>query len=415
MGLEARVRELETQIEELQAELAQRRVFEGWQLRRAQQLAFRAEVSRILTQTVALPEVLEQCARAVVTYFEAHSARIWVQGEGDAPPEIERVAVEAAPYLTNDAPHDPRIGDKEWVEREGITAFAGLPLRVQGRVLGALALYARHRLHDDLLDALATVSDSVAERIERSHAEVMLEGRARELARSNHDLELFAYASSHDLQEPLRQVVSYLQLLKRRHGDKLDGEAREFLDFAVAGGQRMQRLIGDLLAYSRVGRPDTPLGVVDTAAVFADALTSLRGVIAESGASVTSDALPVVTGNYALLLQVFQNLIGNAVKFRGEAPPEVHVSAERAGAGVWRFAVRDNGIGIEEEYWDRVFVLFRRLHRREEYAGTGIGLALSKKIVEWHGGSIWVESAVGRGSTFHFTLPESSEPKEGEG
>ena len=256
----------------------------------------------------------------------------------------------------------------------------------------------------------AELTGVAAERAESARTEALLEGQARDLTRSNQDLELFAYAASHDLQEPLRQVVSYLQLLKRRHAAKLEGEALEFLEFAVDGGQRMQRLIGDLLAYARVGRESAPVRQVDCMAVVESVEAALARQIAESGAVVTREGLPVVQGNAAMLFQLFQNLIGNAIKFRREAPPEVHVSAERAGAGEgaeWRFAVQDNGLGIEAAYWDRVFVMFRRLHRRDEYPGTGIGLALCKKIVEWHGGRIWVESRPGEGSTFRFTLPET--------
>ena len=256
----------------------------------------------------------------------------------------------------------------------------------------------------------AELTGVAAARAESARTEALLEGQARDLTRSNQDLELFAYAASHDLQEPLRQVVSYLQLLKRRHAAKLEGEALEFLEFAVDGGQRMQRLIGDLLAYARVGRESAPVRQVDCMAVVESVEAALARQIAESGAVVTREELPVVQGNAAMLFQLFQNLIGNAIKFRREAPPEVHVSAERAGAregAEWRFAVQDNGLGIEAAYWDRVFVMFRRLHRRDEYPGTGIGLALCKKIVEWHGGRIWVESRPGEGSTFRFTLPET--------
>jgi signal transduction histidine kinase len=435
-ALAAYARELEIQVEELKAELAQRRVLEGWQLRRAQQLAFQAEVSRILGQPGTLGDALQQCAAAVVTYFESAFARIWLLNEPEGVLELRasaglythldgahsrvplgtlmvgRIAAEAQPHLTNDVSNDPRVIDKEWAAREGMVAFAGYPLIAQGRVVGVMALFARHRLHDDLIEALASVTDVIAERIERSRAEALLEGRAKELARSNQDLELFAYASSHDLQEPLRQVVSYLQLLERRHAEKLDGEAREFLDFAVEGGRRMQRLIADLLAYSRVGRQDSPLSLVDTGAVVDEALAGLRRAIAEQGATVTRDELPALDGNRALLVQLFQNLVANGIKFHGGEPPVVHVSAERANGGVWRFAVRDNGIGIDPIYWERIFVMFRRLHRRQEYPGTGIGLAMCKKIVEFHGGSIWVESELGKGSTFYFTLAESKASDE---
>jgi PAS domain S-box-containing protein len=239
---------------------------------------------------------------------------------------------------------------------------------------------------------------------ERKGVEKALKKKTEELARSNADLEQFAYVASHDLQEPLRTVTSYVQLLARRYQGKLDSDADEFIGFAADGAIRMWKLINDLLAYSRVGTQGKELSPTDSEAILAQAVDDLKVAIEENDALVTHDPLPVVMADRPQFGQLFQNLIGNAIKFRGNEPPRVHVSASRNGNG-WTFSVRDNGIGIAEEYSERIFIIFQRLHTRQEYAGTGIGLAICKKIVERHGGRIWVKSKVGKGATFYFILP----------
>jgi signal transduction histidine kinase len=226
-----------------------------------------------------------------------------------------------------------------------------------------------------------------------------------DLERSNTELEQFAYVASHDLQEPLRKVASFCQLLQQRYGGQLDERADQYIEFAVDGARRMQELINDLLAFSRVGRMERPHSRVDCNALVAQVRADLAAPLEETGAEIRADDLPAVDGDATLLRLVFQNLIGNAVKFRGERAPVVTIEAERDGA-MWRFRCADNGIGIEAEYAERIFVIFQRLHPRTAYEGTGIGLAMCRKIVEYHGGRMWLATGGdGSGSTFCFTLP----------
>jgi PAS domain S-box-containing protein len=222
--------------------------------------------------------------------------------------------------------------------------------------------------------------------------------------RSNAELEQFAYVASHDLQEPLRMVSSFTQLLAQRYRGKLDKDADDYIAFAVDGANRMQKLITDLLSYSRLETRGKPFKSVDAGVVLGQAVLNLRAAMEESGALITNDRLPEVSADESQLLQLFQNLLANSIKFRSEHNPRIHVAATRQ-EDEWRFSVSDNGIGIESEYYERIFVLFQRLHPASAYPGTGIGLTICKKIVSRHGGRIWVESELGKGSTFYFTLP----------
>ncbi|MCD0481016.1 CHASE3 domain-containing protein [Streptacidiphilus sp. ASG 303] len=267
------------------------------------------------------------------------------------------------------------------------------------RLLAADVEAMRRRLADEL---------SSAEEAGRA-----LDAQAAELRRSNTELEQFAYVASHDLQEPLRKVASFCQLLQRRYGGRLDERADQYIGFAVDGANRMQTLISELLAFSRVGRVHQERAAVDLGAVLAAALDDLGVALEESGAEVGAEALPVVTGDATQLGMLWQNLLSNAVKFRSpERPPRIRVGVERDG-GMWRFSVTDNGIGIEPEYAEKVFVIFQRLHTRDAYPGTGIGLALCRKVVEFHGGTIGVDTAHAPGTRVVFTLPADGPPDPG--
>lgn len=242
-------------------------------------------------------------------------------------------------------------------------------------------------------------------------AQLELTKKAEDLERSNKELEQFAYVASHDLQEPLRMVASYLQLLERRYGDKLDGDAREFIDFAVDGATRMKTLINDLLTFSRVGTRGRAFEPTDLNVVLGRVRAFLGTSIEENNALLTSGELPTILADESQMVQLFQNLVGNAIKFRGEEEPRIHIEAQQEVNGAngqkeWLFSVRDNGIGIEAQYFERIFAIFQRLHNKRQYPGTGIGLAVSKRIVDRHAGKIWVESQPGEGTTFFFTIPE---------
>lgn len=239
---------------------------------------------------------------------------------------------------------------------------------------------------------------------ERKRMEDKLRQTLEDLERSNAELEQFTNIASHDLQEPLRMVSSYLQLLHRRYEDKLDSDAKEFIEYAVDGAIRMQKMINALLIYSRVGTRGSTFEPTDCEMVLSQTLDNLKLTIKDSGAVITQDVLPTVKADTSQLAQLFQNLISNAIKFHGEELPRIHISAKQEGEK-WIFSVGDNGIGIEAEAADRIFQMFQRLHSTSEYPGTGIGLAVCKRIVERHGGDIWVESESGKGSTFYFTIP----------
>jgi signal transduction histidine kinase len=264
------------------------------------------------------------------------------------------------------------------------------------------------KMTHDLKTITASRDELDREITARKQTEASLLQTTDDLTRSNKDLEQFAYVASHDLQEPLRAVAGFVELLKQELKSSLNAKTTEYIDFSIDGAKRMQSLINGLLEYSRIGTRGKKATLTDANVSFNEAIARLQISIKESGAKITAGDLPRVYFDEVQLSQLFQNLIGNAIKFRGEQAPQVHVNADRLDAG-WRFSVTDNGIGIEEQYAHKIFMIFQRLHSREKYPGTGIGLAICKRIVERHNGKIWVKSAPGSGSTFYFTIPDKGE------
>jgi PAS domain S-box-containing protein len=258
------------------------------------------------------------------------------------------------------------------------------------RMIGAMQDLTERKAHENMLQNLNN----------------SLEKRAKELAESNEELERFAYVTSHDLQEPLRMVTSFLQLLEKRYKDKLDNKANEYINYAVDGAERMKQLILDLLEYSRVNSSKAEVEEVDVNNIIEDLKLTYKTFLSQTKGTINFTNLPKVEGNKTQILQLFQNVIGNAIKYRSSLPPVINISFEEEN-GFYKFAIADNGIGIDPKFFHKIFIIFQRLHNREEYSGTGIGLAICKKIIDKHGGRIWVESNPGQGTTFYFTLPKS--------
>jgi signal transduction histidine kinase len=410
-----------------------------------------ARLHEILTEAGGLDErvqAVEARAEAWRTEFaEPEIARVRQDGPGEAAESVQAIgrerfdAVRAELDVLEGDLSEARVTARDDLEHATSLLVASLiAIAVVVVVVGALAFLAFRRWMMDPNDRLAAGTRTVTSGALRHElvpdgppeirrlgsdvedmrrrikvevatveaARVELDERARELLRSNSDLEQFAYVASHDLQEPLRKVTSFCQLLQRRYADQLDERANQYIDFAVDGARRMQVLINDLLTFSRVGRTTDAFVPVHLDDVVSRAASDLEEAVTASEAKIERTALPTVHGDPTLLLMLFRNLIGNAIKFRGEDPPVVQISAERDDAErVWRLVVADNGIGIEPAYAEKVFVIFQRLHARDSYEGTGIGLAVAKRIVEYHGGTIRLDTTRARGAAFLFTIPQS--------
>ena len=321
-------------------------------------------------------------------------------------PREQLVGSDFSDYFTE--PEKARTGYKQ-VFTDGFVKDYPLAIRNKsGKIIDVLYNASIYRNAQGNVEGVFAAARDVTE---RNAIEKELRKTLEKLKQSNSELEQFAYVASHDLQEPLRMVASYVQLLERRYKGKLDSDADEFIGYAVDGANRMRGLIDDLLTYSRVSRLGKPFEPTDLEATLNIVFKNLQASVAETGAIVTHDKLPVIIADGGQMVQIFQNLIGNAIKFHGKEPPQIHISAKAQDTD-YLFSIRDNGIGIDPQYFDRLFKIFQRLHTKQEYPGSGIGLVICKRIIERHGGRIWLESQLGKGSIVYFTLRKNQEVTE---
>ncbi|NJO76289.1 MAG: response regulator [Leptolyngbyaceae cyanobacterium RM1_406_9] len=379
-------------------------------------------LSQILQTTVTEVQKILQADRVLIYKLERQSSRAITEALGAGCESVLAQTLYPRPlseefqqryqqgqfWAIDDAEKDnmpPELA--EWFQQFQIKAKLVVPILLKNELWGLLVVHqcTSPRVWSSFeIELLQQLSDQVGIALAQARLLEQESHQSQELVRSNAELEQFAYVASHDLQEPLRMVASYVQLLERRYQDQLDQNARDFIAYAVDGTIRMQELIQALLSYSRIGTRGKEFHQADCQSALARALENLRLAIAESEAVITHDPLPELMADSIQLTQLFQNLLSNAIKFRSDRPPVIHIGAVQKDES-WLFSVQDNGIGMETRHGDRIFAIFQRLHSRAKYLGSGIGLAISKKIVERHGGQIWVESIPGEGTTFYFTLP----------
>jgi light-regulated signal transduction histidine kinase (bacteriophytochrome) len=448
--LQRLTRQLQTQNQRLEAEIRERQRMEEERVQAARELQLQHQRSQLLSevtfkirQTLNLQEILQTAVTEVQRILQADRVliyRLWPDGTGSGVAEAvlpDFPAVLGYKFPEEVFPEDYRelyrlgrirniacIEDPnetvtpclvEFVQQFQVKAKLVVPIRIKAELWGLLIAHqcqAPRYWTDSETELLQQLADQIGIAVTQAQLLEQETRQRQELARSNSELQQFAYIASHDLQEPLRMVSSYLQLLERRYKNRLDQDANDFIAYAVDGAARMKMLINDLLTYSRVGTQGQSFTFVDCNLLVQQAIANLKIAIEETKAVVTWDTLPTVQADATQLTQLLQNLIGNAIKFHQDEPPRVHVYAE-AQDEKWVFSVQDNGIGIDPHYCDRIFVIFQRLHSRTDYPGTGIGLAICRKIVERHNGEIWVESQPGKGSIFHFTIADRAFARNG--